>query len=143
MSTDVFNSTSDSEVSTACFLSQPFESLTQKDQIFVQNVCDVLTGEHPPHSSPIKLMMELTNVSERTLRRKILRLFGMPPSELITKQRVAKACELLSTDKSIAEISESLGFCEPSYFSTVFKSVTQRAPSAYRKQNRAELTLAH
>lgn len=143
MSTDLFNSSSDSEVSPACFLTQPFESLTQKDQVFVQCVCAVMASDHPPHSSPIKLMMEVANVSERTLRRKILRLFGMPPSELITKQRVAKACQLLSTDKSIAEISESLGFCEPSYFSTVFKSVTQRAPSAYRKQNRGELALAH
>ncbi|MCR5003212.1 MAG: AraC family transcriptional regulator [Bacteroidales bacterium] len=40
---------------------------------------------------------------------------------------------LVSTDKSIAEISDSLGFSSSRHFSTRFKQVTGKNPGSYRK----------
>ena len=45
---------------------------------------------------------------------------------------------LLETDKTIAQISEDLGFVEDSYFVRIFKQETGETPLKYRKRkNRA------
>ncbi len=47
--------------------------------------------------------------------------------------RISRAKELLiSSQKSIAEISESLGFSSVSYFTRVFKNLTNSTPAIYR-----------
>lgn len=48
--------------------------------------------------------------------------------------RIAKAQALLaSTDKSIAEISQEVGFCSQSYFGVVFQKFAHMPPHQYRK----------
>jgi AraC-like DNA-binding protein len=49
--------------------------------------------------------------------------------------RVAKAQVLLATtDKSISEISQEIGFCDQSYFGMVFRKVVQTTPMCYRRR---------
>lgn len=49
--------------------------------------------------------------------------------------RIAKAQQLLvSTDKSIVEISQEVGFCDQSYFGLVFRQLVQMTPLQYRKR---------
>ena len=57
--------------------------------------------------------------------------------EYLTERRVEKAKQLLkNTDKSIAEISEAVGYKEPHYFSMIFKKSTGMTPKNYRKHSR-------
>jgi len=57
-------------------------------------------------------------------------------SDYLNEIRTAKACELLeNTDLSIAQISEKVGYSEHSYFCRVFKKVTGKTPSVYRRKN--------
>jgi two-component system response regulator YesN len=56
-------------------------------------------------------------------------------SEYLNKIRVEKACVLLKqTPLSIAEISESVGYSDQSYFCRVFKKLTGHTPSSYRRR---------
>ena len=57
-------------------------------------------------------------------------------SDYLNGIRTAKACDLLeNTDLSIAQISEKVGYSEHSYFCRVFKKVTGKTPSVYRRKN--------
>ena len=48
--------------------------------------------------------------------------------------RIAKAQSLLiSTDRSVAEVSQELGFCDQSHFGQVFRKLVGMTPLAYRR----------
>jgi len=53
----------------------------------------------------------------------------------VNRYRVSRAKTLLAiTDKSIAQISQETGFCDQSYFGTVFHKLTGMTPLRYRRQ---------
>jgi transcriptional regulator GlxA family with amidase domain len=59
------------------------------------------------------------------------------PIDYFTRLRMKHACRLLEqTSLSVKEIAFELGYVDPFYFSRVFKSVTQAAPSDYRAAQR-------
>jgi AraC-like DNA-binding protein len=52
--------------------------------------------------------------------------------------RIARAQALLAlTDKSIAEVSQEVGFCDQSYFGIVFRKFVHMPPLLYRQRHRA------
>jgi transcriptional regulator GlxA family with amidase domain len=58
---------------------------------------------------------------------------GRAPIEFFIHMKVHRACELLDeTSLSIKEIAATLGYDDQFYFSRVFKSVTEFAPTQYR-----------
>ena len=60
---------------------------------------------------------------------------GMTISAYIQQIRISAACDLLTDSRmNIGEVSDFLGFCEPSYFNKVFRRVTGLMPSAYVKE---------
>lgn len=60
---------------------------------------------------------------------------GMTLHECHTQFKIKKAIQQLCTsDITISEISESLGFSDPLYFSNVFKKHTGMSPKTYRKK---------
>lgn len=61
---------------------------------------------------------------------------GSGVRQFVNKLRIEQAKSLLiTTDMTITDISEQLGFYQPSYFTTVFTSFTGRSPRAFRKDN--------
>jgi AraC-like DNA-binding protein/mannose-6-phosphate isomerase-like protein (cupin superfamily) len=53
--------------------------------------------------------------------------------------RIERAQTLLvTTDKPMSDISQEMGFCDQSYFGTVFRKVVGMTPAAYRSKCRAE-----
>ncbi|KRF08097.1 hypothetical protein ASG89_16840 [Paenibacillus sp. Soil766] len=61
--------------------------------------------------------------------------FGCPPLQFMHKLRLAKAEELLlSTERSIEEISLELGYCDSTYFYSVFRKHHGTGPLAFRLQ---------
>jgi AraC-like DNA-binding protein len=42
------------------------------------------------------------------------------------------------TDKSVSDISQEMGFCDQSYFGTVFRKVVGMTPAAYRAKSRTD-----
>ncbi|WP_010268415.1 AraC family transcriptional regulator [Paenibacillus senegalensis] len=60
---------------------------------------------------------------------------GVTVTEYIQQIRVSAACDLLTgSQMNVSEISDYLGFCEPSYFNKVFKKITGLPPSIYVKE---------
>jgi len=59
--------------------------------------------------------------------------YGYTPMDYFIRMKVQKACELLvTTNKSIFEISASLGFSDQYYFSRLFKKKVGISPRTYR-----------
>ena len=70
-----------------------------------------------------------------------MRFFKQVTSQSFTSYlnhfRIAKAEELLiRTDLTISEVSQSVGFCDQSYFGVMFRKVTGSSPPQYRHQHR-------
>ncbi len=71
-----------------------------------------------------------------TLTRNFKRETGMTIGQYIDSSVMFRAERmLLSTEKSILEISEKLGFCDQFYFTRRFKEKFGMAPRVYRKMN--------
>lgn len=71
-------------------------------------------------------------------RRRFAYLFeqhtGMNPSKYLTEFRIRRAKKLMwSSNCSIAQVAESVGYMDCFYFSRVFKKHTGMSPSAFRK----------
>ncbi len=63
----------------------------------------------------------------------VKRIFGITPSQLIAKTRIAAASRLLrETDRSIAEIAHECGFTDHSAFTRSFRAVTSVTPTDFR-----------
>lgn len=66
--------------------------------------------------------------------RLVKRIFGITPSQLIIKTRVAAAAQLLrGTTHSIAEIAIACGFCDHSAFTRAYRSATGQTPTDFRR----------
>ena len=58
---------------------------------------------------------------------------GLPPHRFVVRARIDHAATMLATpDRSIARISQMVGFRTPSHFSTVFRRLMGVTPRAYR-----------
>jgi len=76
----------------------------------------------------------LSGLSTGYFTRQFKNILGTSPSEYARNYRMAKAAEMLRMEeKSIAEISEALGFSGIALFSRQFKQVTGFTPSGFRK----------
>ena len=74
-------------------------------------------------------------LSRSQLYRKVTALLGETMSDYIQNVRLKKAEELLLEAKlSMAEIAYEVGYSSPDYFSTVFKSKYNVAPSQFKKR---------
>ncbi len=73
-------------------------------------------------------------VSKATIMYNFNKYLHCSPMDYLLTLRLSKAKEeLMSTDKSIKEISESCGFSSPNYFSLIFKRKEHISPGNYRK----------
>ncbi len=75
----------------------------------------------------------LCGLSGTHFRRLFREATGESPTAYRNRRRVTVACRLLvSSDCTVTELSEQLGFESPYYFSRVFRAVTGTSPTAWR-----------
>ena len=80
-------------------------------------------------------LAEMYNMSEGHFIRQFKSYTGYTPLEYRARKIVENAKSLLSgTDMPVADISETLGFEDPLYFSRMFKKNTGVSPREYRKK---------
>ncbi len=76
----------------------------------------------------------LIDLTARQLERRFLRTTGLTPSQFITRCRVAEACrQLRDTDAAISRIAISVGYCDQSAFTKVFRHQLGLTPLQFRK----------
>ncbi len=79
-------------------------------------------------------LAQAAGYSEYYISAKFKKEMGMNISAYIRERRVEQAQFLLrSTNQSIQEIGESLGFCNSSHFALAFREVTGMSPVEYRE----------
>lgn len=82
-------------------------------------------------------LAELIGLSKFHLSRSFKQYTGFAPKQYVNRVRITKACHLLSsTELSVAQVSEKMGYHSPFYFSEQFKNIIGYSPSEYRKMSR-------
>ena len=73
-------------------------------------------------------------ISRSHLYRLFMQHVSVPPNEYLTRYRIQKACEMLSSENlSVGEAAYSTGFSDQLYFSRVFKKYKGVPPSKYAR----------
>lgn len=89
---------------------------------------------HLSHNIQLLELADVVGVSTAYLSRIFKKETKLSVSQYIAKKRCEKAAELLqTTDISVQEISNYVGYLDNNYFVKVFKSQYGMVPSAYRK----------
>lgn len=81
----------------------------------------------------VSTLASRANVSSSHFFALFKRQVGCAPIDYFIRLRMQHACRLLDgTTMSVKQVAATLGYDDPFYFSRVFKSVNQVAPSGYR-----------
>jgi transcriptional regulator GlxA family with amidase domain len=95
--------------------------------------------EHLNQSLPVARLASLANMSPSHYTALFKRRTGCAPIDYFIRLRMRHARDLLmATSLNVKEVAAVLGYEDPFYFSRVFKSVNQVAPSDYRTRHKAE-----
>jgi transcriptional regulator GlxA family with amidase domain len=80
------------------------------------------------------------SMSVRTLNRRFKNALGQTPLDYLQEIRINTAKDLLKTSNlSISEIADKVGYQDTGYFTTLFKKKLATTPNAYRDTVRAKL----
>jgi AraC-like DNA-binding protein/mannose-6-phosphate isomerase-like protein (cupin superfamily) len=91
------------------------------------------------YTEPITLesLSEMVYVSKCYLSHMFKEQTGTSPIKYLTQKRIESACSLLEeSDMSVKEISKTVGYENPLYFSQVFKNVLNISPMEYRNSHK-------
>jgi len=81
-------------------------------------------------------LIEAMNSSKSTLYRKIKSLTGLSTSDFVRNIRLKHACLMLKSETgNISDIAYNVGFNDPKYFSTCFKTEFGQTPREYMKNH--------
>jgi len=90
---------------------------------------------HLSEELDLKLLAETACLSPAHFSRVFKKATGLSPIAYLTKLRLDRATQLLSTThQSITEISMDCGFQDPAYFARVFKKTYRESPRNYRQK---------
>jgi len=95
-------------------------------------------AEHIREELTVNMLAEALDVSRRTLHRHFDEVLGRSVMGEISRLRMDYLKRLLSeTNQSIAQISDSCGFSNPSHLTRFFKRMANETPTVYRKRQQA------
>ncbi len=93
--------------------------------------------EHYREKIYIEDLSAMINVSPDYFTKMFKESIGKTPIDYINGMKVNSAMDLLcTTEMSMTEIADSIGFCNPNYFHKIFKQYMLTSPLAYRKSAR-------
>ena len=93
--------------------------------------------DHYMEDFDMHYLADICRLSPTHFRRLFHAIIGYSPLEFVNNRRIAKACDLLrSTEYSILEISEMVGFHSVSSFNRHFLDLMNITPRVYRNETR-------
>lgn len=116
---------------------QKKQTLTDKagDNTLYTRLLQYVTEHHNTRLTMEELSRKM-HCSVSTLSHLFKKESGMSLSDYVKKLRLEEAKWLLrQSEDTIMEISDCLGFCNPAYFSAVFKETYGVSPKTYRKMS--------
>ncbi|MBT8417140.1 MAG: helix-turn-helix domain-containing protein [Silicimonas sp.] len=104
-----------------------------EDQLIAE--AQIWAAQNYDAPSPVAAMAERTKMTERGFLRRFKKATGQTPTDYVQTLRVEEAKQLLeTTTMSIEEISEEVGYSEPSSFRSAFRKRVGMSASAYRRK---------
>lgn len=111
--------------------------LSNADESFMLKIDKIINDNLSNPKFSVDVIVEKTAYSRSALYARFKEITGQSIGVYIADYRLRRAKELLqSSDMSINEISEALGFSSQRYFSTFFKERTGMSPSAFRQSSK-------
>lgn len=96
-----------------------------------------LVESYFPIEKKIQFYCQALQINESRLNYLCNKITGLSPKKIINKRITLEAKRLLThTNKNLTDISYTLGFIDPSYFSRFFLKNNELSPSEFRKLNR-------
>ena len=96
---------------------------------------------HRESSRPIRIesLAKESGLSWSQFQRRIHKITGLTPRQLLTKSRIEAAAEALrNSEKTLSSIAVDCGFYDQAAFSRQFRSATGLSPSEYRRAFRKQ-----
>jgi AraC-like DNA-binding protein len=91
--------------------------------------------QHLDKPLPVATLAVLANMSPSHYTALFKRRTGCAPIDYFIRLRMRQACHMLAaTSLNVKDVAAVLGYEDPFYFSRLFKSVNQIAPSDYRRR---------
>lgn len=94
---------------------------------------------HARHAEPLSVrdLARHADLSVSSFERQIKRVYGLTPTQLLTRVRLDSATHLLRhTAKPVAEIAVECGYFDHSAFTRTFKTVVGLTPTQFRQLSR-------
>ena len=94
------------------------------------------SGIVPVPDPRLDKLAEITHVNKYYLSHTFQREYNTSPINYLLNRRITESKALLtSTDFSLTQISEQMGFSSPAYFSQSFRRFSGQSPLEYRRKN--------
>lgn len=107
---------------------------SSKESLFMIELVKVITSQMADPVFDSEALGRIVGLSKSQLYRKIKELTGYSTALYIRHIRLINAAELLkSTERSVGQIADSVGFKELSYFSSSFMDEFKSSPTEWRK----------
>lgn len=90
---------------------------------------------HPSDQSPLSMLAQRINMTERTLARYAQHELGMSIHEWRQRFKVMQAMSMLNSHKTVENIALDLGYANASAFIHMFKGWMKQTPDQFRKQH--------
>jgi len=116
---------------------QPFASLARSRQVADAEIarCQTWIAQHYDEPSPVRAMMRLAGLAERSFKRRFEQATGMAPLEYVHALRLEEAKQMLeSSDASIEAIANEIGYEDAGFFSRLFRRKVGLTPARYRRR---------
>lgn len=120
---------------------QPGHSLIPHGRSAAVRAAISFTGQRLETPVTFAGIAALVHLSPRALSRRILAETGLSWGQILQRQRMAHAAELLTQDASgIVETAFACGYASISAFTTAFRGFTGQSPAAFRAAQRSGVT---
>jgi LacI family transcriptional regulator len=94
--------------------------------------------QHLGQPMPVNRLAALAKLERRTFERRFRKAIGRSPAEELARLRLDKASQLLLTsEKTVKDISQICGYAEAKRLHEAFQKVFGMAPLAYRRQQKS------
>ena len=114
---------------------EPEQETNSLDQQFILQIIAYTQNNISEPNLNVEKLADEFNLSRSQLYRKIKALTGLTANEFIRKIRLERAKKLLeASDNPVNEVSFSVGFSSPSYFSKCFKNHFGILPTEVKKE---------
>lgn len=111
--------------------------ITSDDEKFIVGITKIIEDNIANTEFNVDILAAKLNISRSTLYRRTLETINMTPIDMIRNIRMKRAASLLElTDKTVAEISEMVGYAEQRYFGRCFKKEYGTTPKQYAKSKK-------